>query len=604
MAKELISFHRGITHEVRSAMQAPGFLQIAENITLEEEGTQKLRPKFAAINETAVNAIHSIRRFLDNILIGDSTYLRWRSMALTSGDFASLGSSFANAIWSFEEYKNFLHGVNGTDKVLFDTSGNLYPANVENPSTACSGAAGAAGNPSGTYALYCSFFITWPNGHTYETGLSPVSADVTVTSQKINWSGIPTSSYAALSGTAPTIYRRLYRGPGTGGSLGSIYFVATITNNTTTTYTDNFTDAELAAAGTSYVDNYEPGPDSKYLAYHYGQLFLLDVDNPHRLYYSEPASGDTALENEVLMPLAFISTNWDDLRTAGFNKVDPQGLVPWGLQLYIPLKHTWIRKFGNDSTTWSYKKTYAELGISAPYSIAKCTSPPGILGVSERGEQSGISLFNGETSRFITSPRLDYIFKNDLNHDYIHKCRGEWDGKYYHLLYPSGSATEPNKWLAVDLTRFPDLRVAHWEDLNAQSIYTYEQGNNIYIGGSDGYVRQNNDTTETINVDVKSKDCVGDARLSLTLKTLREFKYAINTGGENVTLEFYIDGVLAEWPDETTTKTISGTDDTPQYIKNFPPNWQGYKYAVRIYGTGLSTFEIYSPWEMQLEVKK
>lgn len=606
MSRELIFFHRGLAHDVRPAMQDVGFLQVAENISFEEEGVQKLRPRYAAINTTAINAAHSIRRFLNNLLVGDSTYLRWRS-ALATGDFTSLGAGFASAIWSFDEYKDFLHGVNGTDKVLFDASGNLYPANVENPSAQCVGAAGAAGNPNDTYALYCSFFITWPNGHTYETGLSPVSADVTVVNQKIDWSGIPVSTYAAHSGTAPTIYRRLYRGPGTGGSLGSIYFVATITDNTTTTYTDNFTDAELAAAGISYVDNYEPGPNSKYLAYHYGQLFLLDVVHPHRLYYSEPAGGETGLENEVLMPLAFVSTNWDDIRTAGFNRVDPQGIVPWGLQIYIPLKHTWIRKFGNDALTWSYKKTYAELGISAPYSIAKCTNPPGILGVSERGEQSGISFFNGETSRFVTSPRLDHIFKNDLNHSYIHKCRGAWDGKYYHLLYPSGTATEPDKWLAVDLTRFPDIRVAYWEDLNARSITVYDQGNNVYTGGSDGFVRQNNDTAETINVDVKSKDCVGvsaaGAPLALTPKTLREFKYALNTGGVNVTLEFYIDGTLAKWSDGTTIKTISGSGDTPQYIKNFPTNWEGYKYAVRVYGAGLSTFEIYSPWEMQLEVK-
>ena len=596
MPEELIFWHKGLSYDARSAMQQPGFLASAENITFTSEGKQTLRPQFSKVNSTAVNAIHSIKRFQSLIIEADSTYLRWNN---GSGDFTSLGAGYANSIWDFDEYKDFLHCINGTDAVLIDASGNAYNAKVDNPSTAPSGTSGAAGNPNGTYALYVSFFITWPNGDTYETGLSSASSDVTVTNQQISWSSIPVSTYSAISGTAPTIHRKLYRGPGTGGSLADIYYVATISDNTTTTYTDDTSDSQLAANGACYVNDYDVAPNATYLAYHYGRLFLL---SSNRLYYSEAVAGDTAAENEVLMPIAFESNNWDDLRTSGFGHLDPQGLIAWGTYLYIPLKHTWIRKQGNDPDTWSYKKTWAQIGIAAPRTIALSSNPIGILGVSSpKGKVPGLSLFNGQTAQMITSPKLDDIFENDLNQDYIDKCRGICDGRYYYLLYPSGSNTEPDKLLAIDLSRFPDTRVAYWTDLHGQSIDVNDQDNQVYIGGSDGYVRQNTGS-ETIDVEVQTHDLIGGkTELANKEKTLKTLKYSLNTGGDDVTLTIYLDGDVAKWTDGSSTYTISGTDDSVQVIRNFPTSFKAYNFSFKITGTGLSTFELYSPWDVEFD---
>lgn len=601
MPSEQIYFNKGLSYDVRSCLQEAGSLQTAKNISFDKEGVQGLRPRFTTVNSTAVNAIHSIKRYLDNILIGDSTHLR-RRISATTGNFKDLYSSFANAIWTFREYKDFLIGVNGTDSILFDSKGNLYNAIADNPSSQCAGAAGAAGDPNGTYGLYYSFYITFPNGQIYETGLSPVSADVTVANEKISWSSIGVCSYAALYGTEPTIHRRLYRGPGTGGSLADIYYVTTIEDNTTTTYTDEYSDSELGAHDACQVDDYTTGPSSKYQDFHYGRWFLIDVDNPHRLYYSEAVAGTDESENELLMPLAFESTNWDDIRTAGYGHVDVQGLVSWGTYLYIPLKQTWIRKQGNDPADWAYKKTWSEIGIAAPYTIEKCTNPSGILGVSApMGKTPGISIFNGQLSTMITSPKFDYIFNDDLNQDYIHKCRAKWDGRIYHLLYPSGSNTEPDKWAAFDLRRSPDIRLAFWQDLNGQSIDVDDQSTKIYIGGSDGYVRQNSGS-ESIDIEINTKNLVGDLRLTNKIKTLKELRYALDTDSTDVTLEIWIDGTQQKWPDGSNSKSISGSNDLVQVIKDLPPNFQGYQYTLKISGSSLSTFEIYSPWEVEFSI--
>jgi len=603
MPAELIFWHKGLAYDTRSALQQPGFLKTADNISFKTEGKQGLRTKFSSINSNAVNAIHSIKRFEDTLLIGDSTYLRHRS-ALTDGDFTSLGSSFANSIWQFHQYKDFLVGVNGGAGVMFDTSGNLYPTTIDNPTDTPAGAAGAAGNPDGTYALYVTFLITFPNGAKYETGFSPTS-EVTVATKKISWTNIPVSTYEALSGTAPTIHRKLYRGPGAGGSLADIYYVHTIEDNTTTTYTDNDSDSTIGANDASWVDDYEPGPTNmKFHQFHYGRWYVVDADHLNRVYYSEAVSGETGTENEALMPLAFEDGNWDDIRTAGVEKLSIMSMISWGTYLYFPLKHTWLRKDGNDPDNWNYKKTWSENGIAAPHTICKCGKPAGLLGVSNPlGGTPGISLFNGQLSQIITSPKFDYIFEDDLNQDAIGNCRADWDGTHYHLLYPSGTATQPDKWAAFDLSRYPDVRLAFWKDLNGQSVDVDRQSSKIYIGGSDGYVRQNSGL-ESLNIDIRTHDLIGGKEeYSNHIKTLKELKYAINTGNEDVTLEIYIDGIQATWPDGDISQAIKGADDTVQYIRSFPNNFAGYKFELRVYGSNLSEFEIYSPWEIEWDIK-
>ena len=609
MGNEKIFFHEGLSYEVRSALQTMGYLQTAKNIAYRKEGQQELRPSYKALNSTAVGAVHSVERFRGRLLIGDGAYLRHNAL---SGNFTSLGSSFANSIFFAREYKDFLHLVNGTDNLFFDEDGNLYYAHVANPTTAPSGTAGDEGEPSDTYALYVSYLITWPNGQMYETGLSSASDDVEVSSEKITWSAIPVCPYAAVSGTAPTIHRKLYRGPGTGGALGDIYLVTTITDNTTVTYSDNFTDAELAANGGSMVDDYDVPPTTpQFLEYHYSRLFLIDTDNPNRLYYSDTPAGDTSTENEVLRPLSFTLDNWTDLRAAGFGRVDPQGLIAWGTYIYVPLKHTWIRKDGNDPDTWAIKKTWASHGIGAPHTIVPIPDIGGIIGLTPpTGGRPGLAVFNGSTTSLVTKDMFVDLFEDDLNHNSIENCRGAFDGRYYHLLYPSGSNTQPNKHAAFDLSKFPKIRLAMWEDLNSRSMYVDDQTSKVYIGGSDGYVRDNR-SGESIDIEVKTHDLIGTmsgGRRSKEngpnqKKVLEKLKYSLNTGGKDVTLEIYLDGSLGVWPDGETTKTITGTDDSVQYVESLPMGWECYKYTIRIYGSDLTTFELFSPWDVTLSVK-
>lgn len=110
--------------------------------------------------------------------------------------------------------------------------GNISLGGISSPS-ASTVAVGAAGSLTGTYY----YWITYVNSNG-ETGMGTRSSAVNPSSQKVVLTNIPISSSASV------VARNIYRT--TANVLGdSYYYVATIPDNTTTTYTDNTTDGNL-----------------------------------------------------------------------------------------------------------------------------------------------------------------------------------------------------------------------------------------------------------------------------------------------------------------------------------------------------------------------
>jgi len=291
------------------------------------------------------------------------------------------------------------------------------------------------------------------------------------------------------------------------------------------------------------------------------------------------------------------------MRVSGLKEVDPQGIITWGTNLFIPLKQTWLRREGNDPDTWAYRKTYSKNGIGAPYTVDVSTYPGGIIGLTNpEGGDLGITIFNGQYDKIMTTPRLDYIFKKVLNVDAIANCRGKCIGRYYHLLYPAIGSTVPDHHLAIDLRRYPDVRVSEWTDIAGQSLEADMESTKIYFGCTDGFVRSQAEG-QTVSFELETHDMVGgDAQLSNELKTWTSLKYMIDTAGADVTMKVYIDDVLMKYSDDSTTKTITGTTEAMQAINDLPNDWKGYRIKINLTGTDLSKLEIYSPWKLSFEV--
>ncbi|HEV8059961.1 MAG TPA: hypothetical protein VGP68_08810, partial [Gemmataceae bacterium] len=118
--------------------------------------------------------------------------------------------------------------------------GQSTPFVLDPTGTLTAADSGSAGNPNGSYKYTVTFLNYNALGVIGETKVSS-EATVTVTNHSINLTGIPTA--AAGQGC---IARRIYRTAG-GGGTGTEKLMATIWDNSTTTYTDNIADGSLGA---------------------------------------------------------------------------------------------------------------------------------------------------------------------------------------------------------------------------------------------------------------------------------------------------------------------------------------------------------------------
>ncbi len=144
---------------------------------------------------------------------------------------------------------------NGTDF----TRHGVYP-----PSTmSVTAHTGSGGNPNGAY----QYKITYVNTASVEGNGSTALATFTVTSEQISLVCIPVApqSWGVAS-------RRIYRTVAGGSEFKR---VATISDNTTTTYLDNIADGSLGATMPS--DNGVP-PIYSHIVYHQNRLFMIGND--------------------------------------------------------------------------------------------------------------------------------------------------------------------------------------------------------------------------------------------------------------------------------------------------------------------------------------
>lgn len=139
------------------------------------------------------------------------------------------------------------------------------------PPTAPTLAVGAATGLTGTF--YGK--VTYVNDGA-ESNASDASSSVTVSNQKITWT-IPT-------GPTGTTARKLYRTKNGGTTY---YLLTTISDNTTTSYTDTMADGSLVTE--LDTDNDIP-PDSDIVHFHKNYAIYVSSADPTKWYYSKPSN--------------------------------------------------------------------------------------------------------------------------------------------------------------------------------------------------------------------------------------------------------------------------------------------------------------------------
>lgn len=132
----------------------------------------------------------------------------------------------------------YLSGSPTAGSFQINWGGVTTPFLVDPQAAPAAADSGSAGNPNGAYKYTITFLNVNPLGQTGETKPSG-EVSVTVTSHSIN--------VTVPAGPNGTIARRIYR-TAAGGATGTEKLVATIWDNSTTTFLDNVADGSLGAA--------------------------------------------------------------------------------------------------------------------------------------------------------------------------------------------------------------------------------------------------------------------------------------------------------------------------------------------------------------------
>ena len=143
---------------------------------------------------------------------------------------------------------------------------------VPQPTNTASFATGAGGSPNGAYTYKFAFI----NSASVVGNVSTASTTLTVASTIVSITSIPVApqSHGVSS-------RRIYRTVTSGTTW---MLLATLSDNTTTTYSDNTADASLGAVAPS--DKGEP-PQYSTIIYHQNRLFMNDPGSPQVVWYTD-----------------------------------------------------------------------------------------------------------------------------------------------------------------------------------------------------------------------------------------------------------------------------------------------------------------------------
>lgn len=251
-----------------------------------------------------------------------------------------------------------VYGCNGGSSCFAaGLSGNARNWGIDAPSTGCSGSATTGGSLDNSAAYTYAF--TFYNGNTgCESNPSTTFTVSTGPAQNaVNLTSIDTS------GDSQVTARNIYRTTGDGSVL---YYLDTISDNSTTTYGDTTGDDDLGADIISY-NNEMPANLSalKYCHWHKTTMFWISGTSS-RVYYSRPGYPES-VEGYIS-----IGSDQHDF---------PQALVTFGGELYCVCRYSVYNIYGDNP--WYSRLIGGVIGTHHRQSVV--STPQGVIWVAHDG---------------------------------------------------------------------------------------------------------------------------------------------------------------------------------------------------------------------------
>lgn len=275
----------------------------------------------------------------------------------SNGTFTQIRSALTTGKrHQFVVYQDLLIGSNGYDPLW------VYDGDTTNNVTwqlgACKALATTTAGSMGSGTYYYS--VTVGSADQWVSGA--VSNTVTVAANKsVQLSNIPL-------GPPGTPARKIYRTKVNGSTL---YYLATISDNSTTTYADTIADGAISVTIPSTTDVM---PKGALLTLHRERLFISgDPSSPNNIYYSSTYLPHYIQQTTQLTLLQIANDDGDTITG-----------IPIQLGVMVCIKRNSIRILhitspvsGADPTTWYADDPLAWIGSPAPYSVTQ--TPSGIV---------------------------------------------------------------------------------------------------------------------------------------------------------------------------------------------------------------------------------
>lgn len=373
-----------------------------------QSGSLVKRPQMAYYNGTTLgaNPVHSVFRYYTKtskyLLAGYQGTIKVGTDA--TGAFTDILTGMtSDKKWTFAVYKDLCLMSNGYDNIQVTDGSVCWELG------ACKAVTIAGGSNLDESAAY--YYAVTIDDDAYVCGAvsNTVTTGAAGGNRKVTLTNIPL-------GPLGTTNRKIYRTVGGGSALK---LLATLADNTTTTYTDDIADGSLTDDYPAVTDDM---PKGKFIKIVRERLLVANDPNstPNRIYYSNP-----------WLPHFIQGTSNED-----FLDITPDdGDVITGIALFLGslsvFKRNNIRKVNMDSAdveTWLVEDPISFEGCPSPYSI--CQTPYGIV---YQGWNHWY-LFNGALS----TPIIDqFNVRHDIRTAYLGSTVAFWHNESLYAAYVS-----------------------------------------------------------------------------------------------------------------------------------------------------------------------